>query len=77
MAIADETTLRIVLYEGEGAASLDAGDRGATVTALLSKVMQSPAPAQVQWRRQMLAPCSCSAGLKTVKPPRRWMQMAQ
>ena len=37
MAIADETTLRIVLYEGEGAASLDAGDRGATVTALLEQ----------------------------------------
>lgn len=37
MAITDETTLRIVLYEGEGAASLDAGDRGATVTALLEQ----------------------------------------
>ena len=37
MAIADETTLRIVLYEGEGAAALDAGDRGATVTALLEQ----------------------------------------
>ena len=37
MAIADETTLRIVLYEGEGAASLNAADRGATVTALLEQ----------------------------------------
>jgi len=37
MAIADETTLRIVLYEGEGAATLDASDRCATLTALLEK----------------------------------------
>ena len=35
MAIANETTLRIVLYEGEGAASLEASDRSATVGALL------------------------------------------
>ena len=37
MAIADETTLRIVLYEGEGAASLEASDRSATVGALLDQ----------------------------------------
>ena len=37
MAIADETTLRIVLYEGEGAATLDAAERGSTLTALLGK----------------------------------------
>jgi len=37
MAIADETTLRIVLYEGEGAASLEAPDRTATVAALLDQ----------------------------------------
>ncbi len=37
MAIADETTLRIVLYEGEGAATLDATERGSTLTALLGK----------------------------------------
>ena len=37
MAIADETTLRIVLYEGEGAATLEAPDRCATLTALLEK----------------------------------------
>ena len=37
MAIADETTLRIVLYEGEGAATLEASDRCATITALLEK----------------------------------------
>jgi len=37
MAIADETTLRIVLYEGEGAASLEASDRTATVSALLEQ----------------------------------------
>jgi Pyruvate/2-oxoacid:ferredoxin oxidoreductase delta subunit len=37
MAIADETTLRIVLYEGEGAATLDAAERGSTLTALLEK----------------------------------------
>ena len=37
MAIADETTLRIVLYEGAGAATLDATERGSTLTALLGK----------------------------------------
>ena len=37
MAIADETTLRIVLYEGEGATALEAADRLATVTALLEQ----------------------------------------
>ena len=37
MAIANETTLRIVLYEGEGAASLEASDRSATVGALLDQ----------------------------------------
>ena len=37
MAIADETTLRIVLYEGEGAATLAASDRCTTLTALLEK----------------------------------------
>ncbi len=37
MAIADETTLRIVLYEGAGAATLDAPARGSTLTALLGK----------------------------------------
>ena len=37
MAIADETTLRIVLYEGEDAASLEASDRTATVSALLEQ----------------------------------------
>ncbi len=37
MAIADETTLRIVLYEGEGAATLDATERGSTLAALLGK----------------------------------------
>ena len=37
MAIADETTLRIVLYEGEGAVSLEAADRTATVAALLEQ----------------------------------------
>ena len=37
MAIADETTLRIVLYEGEGAATLDAAERVSTLTTLLEK----------------------------------------
>ena len=37
MAIADETTLRIVLYEGAGATTLDATERGSTLTALLGK----------------------------------------
>jgi len=37
MAIAEETTLRIVLYEGEGAAALEASERCSTLTALLEK----------------------------------------
>ena len=37
MAIADETTLRIVLYEGEGAATLAASERCSPLTALLEK----------------------------------------
>jgi len=37
MAIADETTLRIVLYEGEGAVTLEASARCSTLTALLEK----------------------------------------
>jgi Pyruvate/2-oxoacid:ferredoxin oxidoreductase delta subunit len=37
MAIADETTLRIVLYEGAGAATLDAAERVSTLTTLLEK----------------------------------------
>ncbi len=37
MAIADETTLRIVLYEGKGAVTLESSDRCATLTALLEK----------------------------------------
>ena len=37
MAIADEKTLRIVLYEGEGAATLAASERCSTLTALLEK----------------------------------------
>jgi len=37
MAIADETTLRIVLYEGDGATALEPADRTATVTALLEQ----------------------------------------
>ncbi|SVD68579.1 uncharacterized protein METZ01_LOCUS421433, partial [marine metagenome] len=37
MAIADESTLRIVLYEGEGTATLNAAERGSTLTALLEK----------------------------------------
>jgi Pyruvate/2-oxoacid:ferredoxin oxidoreductase delta subunit len=35
MAIADETTLRVVLYEGEGAATLGAAERVSTLTTLL------------------------------------------
>ena len=35
MAIKDESTLRVVLYEGDGAAPLD--DTFATMTALLEK----------------------------------------
>ena len=37
MAIADETVLRIVLYEGEGAATLEASVRCSMLTALLEK----------------------------------------
>jgi Pyruvate/2-oxoacid:ferredoxin oxidoreductase delta subunit len=37
MAIKDQTTLRIVLYEGEGAQPLAAADRFSTMTALLEK----------------------------------------
>jgi len=37
MAIADETTLRVVLYEGAGAATLDATERDSTLRALLGK----------------------------------------
>ena len=37
MAIADETTMRIVLYEGEGAVKLSAQERGAALLALLEK----------------------------------------
>ena len=37
MALAGEKTLRIVLYEGEGAATLAASDRCSTLTALLEK----------------------------------------
>ncbi|MEC8928500.1 MAG: ferredoxin family protein [Verrucomicrobiota bacterium] len=37
MAIADETTLRIVLYEGEGANALAAEERCTVLTALLEK----------------------------------------
>ena len=37
MAIADETTLRIVLYEGEGAATLSAEERASTLTGLLEE----------------------------------------
>ena len=37
MAIADETTLRIVLYEGEGAEVLSAEERASTLTGLLEE----------------------------------------
>ena len=37
MAIADETTMRIVLYEGKGAVRLSAQERGATLLGLLEK----------------------------------------
>lgn len=37
MGLKDETTLRIVLYEGGGATPLDPGDRFAAMTALLEK----------------------------------------
>ena len=37
MAITEETTLRIVLYEGENAEALSAEERCASLTALLEK----------------------------------------
>lgn len=37
MSLKDQTTLRIVLYEGEGAQALDANERFAAMTALLDK----------------------------------------
>ena len=37
MSIADETTLRVVLYEGEDAQALSAEERCASLTALLEK----------------------------------------
>ena len=37
MAIAEETTLRIILYEGDGAETLAAEERGSTLVALLEK----------------------------------------
>jgi Pyruvate/2-oxoacid:ferredoxin oxidoreductase delta subunit len=37
MAIRDETTVRVVLYEGDGAAALEANDRYATMSALLER----------------------------------------
>ncbi|MDG2212488.1 MAG: ferredoxin family protein [Verrucomicrobiota bacterium] len=37
MAIADETTMRIILYEGKGAVRLSAQERGAALLALLEK----------------------------------------
>jgi len=37
MAIAEETTMRIILYEGEGAVRLSAQERGAALLALLEK----------------------------------------
>ena len=37
MSIRDESTVRVVLYEGEGAAPLEAGDRFAALTALLER----------------------------------------
>ena len=77
MAIADETTLRIVLYEGEGAASLDAGDRGATVTALLEQGYAVTCAGAGAVARRMTARCSCSAGLKTVRHLRQRTRMAQ
>ena len=40
MSIAEETTLRIILYEGDGAETLAAEERGSTLVALLEKVMQ-------------------------------------
>jgi Pyruvate/2-oxoacid:ferredoxin oxidoreductase delta subunit len=37
MAIRDETTVRVVLYEGDGAAALEANDRFAAISALLER----------------------------------------
>jgi hypothetical protein len=37
MAIRDETTVRVVLYEGEGASALEANDRFAAMSALLER----------------------------------------
>jgi Pyruvate/2-oxoacid:ferredoxin oxidoreductase delta subunit len=37
MSLKDQSTLRVVLYEGEGAQPLDAGERFATMTALLER----------------------------------------
>ena len=37
MAIRDETTVRVVLYEGDGAAALEAADRYAAMSALLER----------------------------------------
>jgi Pyruvate/2-oxoacid:ferredoxin oxidoreductase delta subunit len=37
MAIRDETTVRVVLYEGDGATALEANDRYATMSALLER----------------------------------------
>ena len=37
MAIAEETTLRIIIYEGDGAETLAAEERGSTLVALLEK----------------------------------------
>src|SRR5206468_2765308 len=37
MSLKDQTTLRVVLYEGQGAQPLAAGDRFATLSALLEK----------------------------------------
>ena len=37
MSLKDQTTLRVVFYEGEGAQPLDAGDRFASMAALLEK----------------------------------------
>ena len=37
MSIADETTMRIILYEGKGAVRLSSQERGAALLALLEK----------------------------------------
>ena len=46
MAIADETTLRIVLYEGAGAATLNATERGSTLPALMGQGYAVTCPAK-------------------------------